>query len=343
MLKLYTNIEVLTETYRRQVFPLLFDLVFVQNETLLSKYKLVDAIEDADIVVVPIDYAAFLKHSVALSDLLKKAKQHKKTIWIYSAGDYGFTNYIQNTYTFRLGGFDSQLDERTLILPSFISDPYGRYLSQGFSILKKEVKPSIGFVGHAQSGLKKYLKEYINHSKYKLKRGVGKVLADKQPFYPSSIKRAKYLESLVKNEDLNTQFVLRNQYRAGAHSTLTKEETTEQFYDNIFNNGYTFCSRGVGNFSVRFYETLAVGRIPVLINTDCRLPLQDQIQWESHCLIIDVKSKLSMAEQILKFHNNLDEKAFESLQQSNRDLWLNSLTREAYFVSTYNQFKTELK
>jgi len=47
MLKLYTNKKFLTETYRRQVFPLLFDLVFLNNKILLEHYTIVDTVSDA--------------------------------------------------------------------------------------------------------------------------------------------------------------------------------------------------------------------------------------------------------------------------------------------------------
>ena len=342
MLKLYTNTDFLHETYRRQVFPLLFDLVFKQNKKLLKKYSIVTNIEDANIVVLPIDYASFLKKRTTFLALLKVAKTAKLPIWIYTAGDYGFTNYIPNNYTFRLGGFDSKMDTSTFVLPSFINDPYASFLTKGFSVLKKENKPSIGFVGHAQSGAEKYLKEYINHFKHQVKRKLNRILADKQAFYPSSIRRASYLKTLALNEGLETSFILRNKYRAGSQTEEAQKESSQQFYDNIYNNAYTFCIRGVGNFSVRFYETLAVGRIPILLNTDCRLPLDKQIDWSKHCLILDTTSKTKIADQILQFHKGLTESEFENIQQSNRNLWLNSLQREAYFLEIYNQFKTKL-
>lgn len=343
MLKLYTNKEFLTETYRRQVFPLLFDLVFLKNKILLEYYPIVDTIESADVVVLPIDYVAFLKHRLALLSIIKAAKINQKPIWIYTAGDYGITNYISNSFTFRFGGFNSKLEANTFVMPCFINDPYSSFLPQGFSVLNKEEKPNIGFVGHAHSGSIKYLKEFINHLKIRTKRTLKIIQADKQPFYPSSIIRAKYLQQLSVNQNLETQFILRNQYRAGAHSKITKHESSKQFYNNMFSSAYTFCIRGAGNFSVRFYETLAVGRIPILINTDCRLPLLNQIDWAKHCLIIDLDSKLKMVDQIIKFHNSLTELEFENLQKSNRNLWVNTLQRESYFLNVAQQFKTQLQ
>lgn len=337
MLKLYTINSFLTEEHRRKVFPLLFDLHFLENEQLLNYYTLVENVQECDIVVVPIDYVQFLKYKAVFNQIVSAAKKNDKPIWIYTAGDYGFTNYMKNSYTFRLGGFNSKLYESTYILPSFISDPYETELEQGFSVLKKTEKPCIGFVGHAQPGFKKYVKEYLNHIKYKLKSASKLIFSDSQSFYPSSIKRAYFLNELQKSKMLKTDFVLRENYKADARSETLKKQTKKEFY----NNTYTFCSRGVGNFSVRFYETLAVGRIPVLLNTDCRLPLEHIIDWSKHCIIIDEAKKESIEEQILEFHNSISDKEFETLQESNRILWETHLRRHAFFINMYNLFLKE--
>lgn len=338
MLKLFTDKAFLTQTFRRHVFPLLFDLVFLENQSIISKYQLVDSVNDCDIIVFPIDYAQFLKHISALGKLQKLSKEYNKPLWIYSAGDYGFTNYIPNSYTFRLGGFKSKLNGNTFIMPSFINDPYLHNIARVFSPLEKEEQPTIGFVGHADSGLMKFVKECINYWKYFVKLRTHQITADFQSFYPSSIKRARYLSVLRRSKLLKTNFVLKNQYRGGVKNESEKQESAMVFYDNIFNNAYTFCSRGVGNFSVRFYETLAVGRIPILLNTDCKLPLDNIIKWSDHCIILDEKSKLSIEGQILKFHNSKSCTSFELVQKSNRILWETHLTRHAYFLKIHEIF-----
>lgn len=341
MLKLYTNTSFLTETHRKKVFPLLFDIHYLKNEALINYFRLVNVISECDIIVFPIDYISFIKHKNDCLELQKLAKTYKKPIWIYTAGDYGFTNYINNSYTFRLGGFDSKLNDTTFIMPSFINDPYVSHLQKGFSILKKETQPVIGFVGHAKSGLIKFIKELIGYVKYQLKRKTGKLLADNQSFYPSSIKRFRYLKKLKLSKVLKTNFILRENYRAGQKNQDVKEKTTKEFYENIYNNTYTFCSRGVGNFSVRFYETLAVGRIPILLNTDCRLPLEDIINWNDHVIILDKKRSLEF--QILEFHNSKTDIQLEAIQETNRGLWKTHLERCNYFIKIHDVFIKQIK
>ena len=229
MIKLYTDTNFLTETYRKKVFPLLFDIHFLKNKQLLNYYNIVDRVDDCNIIVIPIDYVHFLKFNEALNKLQHASKTYNKPIWIYTAGDYGFTNYIKNSYTFRLGGFKSKLPEHTFILPSFVNDPYSNQLTNHFSTVKKEDYPTIGFVGHAQSGLKKYLKELVNHLKFRFRQKLNILLADAQPFYPSSIKRAQYLALLQKSKLLKTDFILRKKYRAGAQNEDLKQKSSQEF------------------------------------------------------------------------------------------------------------------
>ncbi|AXT20742.1 hypothetical protein D7030_11785 [Flavobacteriaceae bacterium AU392] len=339
MLKLYTNTSFLTEEHRKKVFPLLFDLYYLKNEILFEYYKIVNVVSECDFIVFPIDYVAFLKFKTDFLTLQELAKKYNKPIWIYSAGDYGFTNYIKNSYTFRLGGYKSKLNDSTFIMPSFINDPYKTQLSQRFSTKQKEEKPDIGFVGHAQSGILKYFKELLNHLKYQIKRKTNKLVADSQSFYPSSIKRAYYLKKLNLNKNLNTNFILRENYRAGILTETDKYKTTKEFYDNVFNNAYTFCMRGVGNFSIRLYETLAVGRIPILLNTDCKLPLSNIIKWSQHCVILEETKEKSIESQILEFHNSNTEETFNTIQNNNRQLWENYLVRHAYFIKVHDILK----
>ena len=340
MLKIYTDQNFLTENYRKEVFPLLFDISFLKTKKLNQEYQLVENVVVSDIVIMPIAYVSFFKHKVAFKALLAAAKENNKPLWIYSAGDFGFTNYIDNSYTFRLGGFDSKLSTSNFIMPSFINDPY-TVLKKDFVTLNKEKAPTIGFVGHAQSGSLKYVKEWLSYLKGAVKNTLKSTLVDKQAFYPSSNKRALYLNLLSRDKRLNTQFIRRNNYRAGIASPETKAQTTLEFYNNMYAHAYTLCSRGVGNFSVRFYETLAMGRIPIVINTDCRLPLSDVIDWTKHCIIIEESDIKNMSEIILEFHNSKTEGQFFKLQKNNRLLWESTLVRDKYFVAVHNLFVTK--
>ena len=102
--------------------------------------------------------------------------------------------------------------------------------------------------------------------------------------------------------------------------------TTLEFYENINSSDYVVCVRGAGNFSVRFYETLAMGRIPIFVNTDCALPLENEIDWKKHVVWIERKEIKHIAEKVKDFHSALSSNDFIDLQNANRTLWNERLT-----------------
>ena len=339
MLKIYTDQQFIKPENRTCIFPLLFDLCYTKNEVLLQQYELMNQMEEADVVIVPIDISEFFhkKQKTWLYDFINKALALHKKVWVYTAGDFGLS-INKAVYTFRLSGFDSKMDANTFIIPSFIEDPYRNILNPFHPIAKIPI-PKIGFVGHASDSSTKWIKEALVFLLHNYKRFVRALFTDFQPFYPSSVKRYKFLSLLQKNSQIDTNFIFRSQYRAGVKTEEEKKKTTLDFFKNIEANPYTFCLRGAGNYSVRFYETLAVGRIPFLIDTDIRLPLDSIINWENHCVIA---TESNFMEKLIDFHQKISEEDFQNMQVNNRNLWLQFLNREAYFTTLSTLFKEKI-
>lgn len=335
-IKIYTLAQYVTPEYRRRIFPLLFDLVFAEDKTALDHFELVDQPESADLFILPVDINYFYKHDrKAMDSFLRLGKQFQKPIWLYSGGDFGISVASdEGVFTFRLSGFHTKLDHNTFILPSFVNDPYEKILYSDFYTETKLDKPNVGFVGHADGTFFKWLKELSIFLKQSFNKITGRDKTDFQAFYPSSIKRFRYLEKLAAHPQITANFIYRSKYRAGSNTENTKEKTTLEFFKNIEANLYTFCLRGSGNFSVRFYETLMMGRIPLLIDTDARLPLQDEIDWKKHCVIA---SPDDVAAELLKFHNGKSDAELKEIQIRNRKLAQTKLNRVNYFITMANK------
>lgn len=336
MLKIYTNHLFITPENRKEVFPLLFDLCYTQNSILHTLYEFVSTLEACDVAIVPVNLRRFGTRN-DLNQFISDAQKKRKIVWLYSGGDFGLT-LDTAVQVFRNGGFHSKLPRTTFILPSFINDPF-QNKDQVVVAIPKTALPQIGFVGHAANSITKQLKELIGYCKNNLDIILKREQADFQNFYPSSTKRYHFLKQLSKSEKVATNFILRKNYSAGAKTAQQKAIARQEFFDNIAANPYTFCMRGAGNFSVRFYETLAMGRIPVVVNTDIRLPLDDQIDWSKHCVMV---SEESMIQELVAFHKAISPEGFVQMQIDNRNLWLNFLEREAYFSSIYVIFKNKI-
>lgn len=330
MVKFYTDSSQLTSENRRRVFPMLFDWFYLEQSNVKDFFKLVDTIEDADFCIFPIDVGFYLsnKRKNELELFVAAAKQYQKKVWIYSGGDFG-TTFSDELVNFRLGGFHSKMNTNTFVMPSFINDPYQSIMQKEWQPLEKRDKPTVGFVGNADGSFIKWTKEALIYAKQTVNRLLKKDFSDHQAFFPSSSIRFKLLEKLKISEGILSDFIYRNKYRAGATTESQKIKTTLEFYENIERNLYTFCLRGSGNFSVRLYETLMMGRIPILIDTDVRLPFHEEINWKAHCVICNKKNFI---QKIINFHNSHTNEELKNMQLQNRALVLNELNRQNYFI-----------
>ena len=86
---------------------------------------------------------------------------------------------------------------------------------------------------------------------------------------------------LDRSDYLHTEFLRSENIKEENQRTIILfKKLRKEYYQNIDNTDYTLCIRGTGNFSVQFYQTLALGRIPIFINTDCILPFEKEINWK---------------------------------------------------------------
>jgi hypothetical protein len=296
-----------------------------------ADFHLVDAIDSAEIVLIPfsINYYAAEKKIADLASLNELCRQKNLTAYGYVFDDFGialpeFSNFVY----LRMSGFRSQLSDRNKGLPVAISDQFQRIFKKEEIIPNPKLNiPAISFCGHASFSLTKKIKEKLIFGRENLKRFFQNPLRkDWEPYFASAFERAKLMKTLEENPLVKTNFIYRNQYRAGAKSAEDLEKTTVEYYENILNSDYVLCLRGAGNFSVRLYETLMMGRIPIFVNTDCILPFEDKINWKNHVVWVEWKDRKNIATIVSDFHKKITNEDFINLQINNRKLWKETLS-----------------
>ena len=90
------------------------------------------------------------------------------------------------------------------------------------------------------------------------------------------------LRIFEKSEEIRTAFIKRDKFWGGAPH---EPQLINDFQNNMRENQFIICYRGAGNFSMRFYQTLAAGRVPVVADTNIRLPFDDLIDWEGSIVV----------------------------------------------------------
>ncbi len=308
-----------------------------------SEFQLVATIEKATIVLIPLSINHYFSTNkkLELEELNQKCKRNNIKAYGFISGDFGviFPDFSNIIY-FRLGGFKSQVSNKNFAFPVSVSDHFQRIYKELNPIpnLKKEL-PIIGFCGHATLSKVKEIKEIakccLENTKRFLKNPFCK---DWETLFASAFERASILKSFEKSTVIKTNFIYRKNYRAGAISEDERQKTTLEYYKNIHDSDYVLCIRGGGNFSVRFYETLLMGKIPVFINTDCLLPFENQINWKNHVVWIEWKNRKNCAKTVSNFHNKLSNEEFVNLQINNRKLWKEKLSVSGMLKMIENDF-----
>jgi hypothetical protein len=275
-----------------------------------KEVEFVEHIEDAEICILTMSWNYYLDQNffeLAVA-YVKKANLHGKKVWTWMSGDFGIPLQLKGDYVvFRSSGLKSQLSSQHLGMPVFIKDPLQEiYDSSKFSLPTYGARPIVGFCGQASAGFSQCLKEIVLIIRHILKFKLGILQTTPQPIQSTSLVRSKILNSIEKDEGVKSNFIQRKKYRAGIASSKERltHKTTQAFFDNMLASHYILCVRGGGNFSVRFYETLAMGRIPVFVNTDCLLPLEDEIDWKKNCVWVEFEERKQIAKKVIAFHKS---------------------------------------
>ncbi len=284
---------------------------------------------DAEALILPLSWNYYYEKNKINDaiEILNEYENWDKPVYTWSTGDFTLKIPIGNYILFRHSCYKSMRRKNEHAYPVIIKDPLSILKLKKIKILSKDDKPKVGFCGITEtkwvnaklrSGKKifdKYknliIKPYIDHS------------------YPtlSTKLRSEVLKLFLSTNDITSDFILRD--KSSIHKKNKKHKL--EFLENMLTTNYVICVRGAGNFSSRFYETLAMGRIPILINTDCILPLDNQIDWDKHCIIINEKDIFDAVDILIEFHNNLSDADFKKLQIKNRVLWEDRLTFNGFY------------
>jgi hypothetical protein len=117
--------------------------------------------------------------------------------------------------------------------------------------------------------------------------------------------REKWINELSESNLLECNFINTHTFRGGGMEQLLSYYKTSEF---------CFCPRGTGNWSIRFYETLYYGRIPIIIDTDILLPFENSIKWEKYIIIGKTIDEIII--KIINFWKNVD--IIEAQKQSRK-------------------------
>lgn len=149
--------------------------------------------------------------------------------------------------------------------------------------------------------------------------------------------RLKYLRGLEQQKEFKTNFIVRDK----VWSRINNKQAQIDYFNNMCENMFIFCYRGAGNFSWRFYEIFMMGRIPIIIDTDCVYPYDGEYDLNDHAVVIkesDVKKIYHVNIKLRKFIT-CNKGNLINIQKSNRILWEKYFSPCGFLLKFKEQFE----
>ncbi len=299
----------------------------VDTTVFKSLFTIVDSIDDADFILLPHDYF-FIQDQLsylAEADAFAAATQKKLLVSFYS--DSTEKVPLSHAIVLRTSGYRSELQPNEIIVPAFVEDLQEVTPSL---IRTKGALPHVGFVGmvalpRLSTELKFQLKVFIHRCLILL--GL-RNSADIQGLFF----RRRVISVLKNSTSCTTNFIVRNFFSADRATVKSDpEQVRKEFVAVLRDSDLSLVVRGDGNFSLRFFETLSMGRIPLFIDTDTPLPFETEIDYDSFMLRVSHRDIHKLPEIIESWWNSLTPETFVSMQHLARAAFVEYLHYNVFY------------
>ncbi len=284
-------------------------------------YDITDDPEKADMVLMPFSHNIALRHYPhILEACTSMSAKIKKPLLIDGIGDIVHEVTIPNTFVLRYGGYKFEKKPNEIVIPPYADDLLEIYCKGILPIREKSVIPTIGFAGWSnltgKQKFRSFAKEFkdrlhgIFNSNYRAKK--------KGVFF-----RAQALKILEESFLLKTSIVRRSSYSGHADTVEGGAELVRlEFVENLLGCDYGLDVRGDANASIRLFEILSLGRIPIIIDTERNFPFSDKVDYSRFACIVDFRDMHILPQKIMEFHNSLSNEKYKEMQQYARDSYV---------------------
>ncbi len=298
---------------------------------------------DADFILVPHIYNIIQKKTPTyLDDAVHFSLQEKKPLLLFAYGDDDSDIALKNTVIFRYAQYRHRKRQNEIIVPLYAPD--GSLETSLFFLEKHTGAPTVGFCGFAQypslrSAVKAFVKNFLWEVAALIQRKPT-IRARKGGIYF----RKKILAILSVSPHVKNAFIVRNFFSSHKKTIrIDLDRVRQEFLDNITKNDFALAVRGDGNASMRFYEALSLGRIPVVVDTDEIFPLEDIINYHDFCLFIPLGDIHCADALIRKYYNEMSPEDFLRKQKLAREIFEKYVRVDKFYELIFSRPEEILK
>lgn len=302
---------------------------FLQYQYSKNDFTLVQNIEDCDYVVVPYSYDRLKKTNPnKLAGIISEAQRAGKPLIIDGAGDIEHPIDVANSIILRVSQYRYSKKPNEITIPFPAEDLLETYASGELKLREKTERPVVGFTGWVSVSAKMRLKLWVKELPISLMELIDKKRGAE---HKGILFRQKAIRALSRNPHVGTNFIRRASY-SGNIKTIegSVENNRREFVENLLNSDYALCVKGDANSSVRFYDALSLGRIPLFVDTACVLPLEDTINYRYFCIFVDWRDIDNIGDTLADFHKKVSDERFKDMQIKARNAYLNYFRLDSF-------------
>ena len=310
-------------------------------------YAMASSGEDADLLVLSIPWKRTRSDARALAfaeSEIRDAARMEKLILIFFDSDHDEpVAWPAHTIVFRFSIYADTRRPNEFSMPTFSQDFLAQRSAGILRLREKSPVPVVSFCGYApplgcRLSLHR-LRETAREAAYRLG------LLSRRRNLIAHAPRVRALRALRRTAGIDARFILRDQFAFNRWGVLQPGGTPAaaarqraEFEQNLDHADYALCARGLANCSIRFYEALSLGRLPVFINTACVLPYDWLVPWRDACVWIEERDLADIGRRLRDYHRNLTPEAFAAKQRLARELFVRWLSPEGFFRELHLHF-----
>lgn len=317
-----------------------------------TAYFLVATPAEADVHVLSIPWKATRDDAAArdfAAEAIADAASFGRRIVIFFDSDHDdVIDWPEHAVVFRFSLYRDTRRENEFAIPTFSQDLLKLHYGGVLHLREKAEEPSVSFCGYAPPLGGKFsasaARETVRYLAYRLKA------LGRRRRWVAHAPRVQALRALRRAKGIETRFVVRDQFAFNRWGVLQPGGTPqsavrqrEEFVANLDGADYALCARGLANCSIRLYEALSLGRIPLFVNTQCVLPYEWLLNWRTACVCVDETDLSRIGEILREDHARSSPEEFAARQRLGRALFERWIRPEGFFAEMHRHFPKAIK
>ncbi len=298
-----------------------------------QSYRFVDSLHDADYALFP--HAVKSRHGPLIRHAARareEAHAAGKLLIVYIGGDLSHNIFLDGVIVLKGSQYRHLLRSNEIL-----AVPTAEDFAESFPIIPREKsdRPVVSFCGWAGFPSPQ---AYVKYALRNLALDVVASVLDPRlrAFKKGLYWRRRAIAVLAKDPRIETRFIIRKTFSASVKTiSLDPRTARREYVENMRQSDFVLAPKGDGNFSVRFYEALSMGRIPILIDTDVVLPLESFIDYDSFILRVPAEDLAKLPDLVCALYERLTPEEFSARQQAARTAFTTYLRYDRFLDTVF--------